>query len=128
MGAQQAKLNAYLRTTSFHGTPSTQLVYDYDYPFALEDGGRLAPMAVDLADRLAILVAVRSFPSMGAADSHSLGCIRYRFANASRIFVQNLAISVLPQIFDVANANEGRKMRVSGIDMRLQFKYRYWKY
>jgi hypothetical protein len=38
----------------------------------MEDGGRLAPMAVQSVDRLAILVAVRRFPGMGAADSRSL--------------------------------------------------------
>jgi hypothetical protein len=43
---------------------------DY-YPFAMEDGGRLAPKAVELVDRLAILVAVRHFPGMGATDSLS---------------------------------------------------------
>jgi hypothetical protein len=31
----------------------------------MEDGGRLAPMVVELVDRLAILMAVRRFPSMG---------------------------------------------------------------
>jgi hypothetical protein len=38
----------------------------------MEDGGRLAPMADELVDRLAILVAIRRFPSIGAADSSSL--------------------------------------------------------
>jgi hypothetical protein len=38
----------------------------------MEDGGRLAPMAAKLVDRLAILVDVRRFPCMGAADSRSL--------------------------------------------------------
>jgi hypothetical protein len=42
------------------------------YPFAMEDGGRLAPMAAELVDRLAILVAVRRFHGMGAANSRSL--------------------------------------------------------
>jgi hypothetical protein len=32
------------------GTPSVQSVYDYYYPSALEDGGRLAPMAAELVD------------------------------------------------------------------------------
>jgi hypothetical protein len=40
---------------------------------ALEDGGRLDPIAVDLLDRLAIIAAVRRYPNMGAADSRSLG-------------------------------------------------------
>jgi hypothetical protein len=38
----------------------------------MEDGGRLAPIAAELVDRLAILVAFRRFPGMGAADSRSL--------------------------------------------------------
>jgi hypothetical protein len=38
----------------------------------MEDGGRLAPMSAELVDRLAILVDVRRFPCMGAADSRSL--------------------------------------------------------
>jgi hypothetical protein len=42
------------------------------YPFAPEDGGRLAPTAVELVDRLAILVVVRRFPYMGVVDSRSL--------------------------------------------------------
>jgi hypothetical protein len=44
-------------------TPSVQSVHDY-YPSALENGGRLAPMAAELVDRMAILVAVRRFPGM----------------------------------------------------------------
>jgi hypothetical protein len=42
------------------------------YPFALVDDGRLAPMVAELVDRLAILVAVRCFPGMGAMDTRSL--------------------------------------------------------
>jgi hypothetical protein len=38
----------------------------------MEDGGQLAPMAVELVDRLAILVVVRRFPNMGDVDSPSL--------------------------------------------------------
>jgi hypothetical protein len=68
LGAQHGKLDADLRTSALLGTPSIQSVHDY-YPFALEDGGRLAPMAAELADRLAILVAVRRFLGMGAMDS-----------------------------------------------------------
>jgi hypothetical protein len=46
---------------------------DHDYhPFALEDGGRLAPMAALLVDRLSTLVAIRRFLDMGVADSRSL--------------------------------------------------------
>jgi hypothetical protein len=51
-----------------HGTPSVQSVHDY-YPFAREDSGRLAPMAAELVDRLATLVAIRRFPCMGATGS-----------------------------------------------------------
>jgi hypothetical protein len=53
-----------LRSSSFLGMPSIQPVHDY-YPFALEDMGRLAPIAVNLVDRLAIMVAVIRFPSGG---------------------------------------------------------------
>jgi hypothetical protein len=56
------QLDADLRTSALFGMPS---VHDYN-PVALEDGGRLAPMAAELVDRLAILVAV------GAVDSRSL--------------------------------------------------------
>jgi hypothetical protein len=38
----------------------------------MEHMGRLAQMADDLVDRMAILVAVRRFPGMGVADSQSL--------------------------------------------------------
>jgi hypothetical protein len=36
------------------------------------DGGRLAPMAVELVDRLDILATIRRFHGMGATDSRSL--------------------------------------------------------
>jgi hypothetical protein len=71
LGAQQGKLDADLRTSTLLGTPSVQSVHDY-YPLAMEDGGRLAPMAAELVVRLATLVVVRRFPGMGAADSRSL--------------------------------------------------------
>jgi hypothetical protein len=71
LGAQHGKLDADLRTFALLGAPSVQSIHDY-YPFAMEDGGRLAPMAAELVDRLAILVAVRCFPVMGVADSRSL--------------------------------------------------------
>jgi hypothetical protein len=71
LGAQNGKLDADLRTSPLLGTPSVQSIHDY-YPFAVEDGGRLAQMATELVDRLAILVVVRRFPGMGAADSRSL--------------------------------------------------------
>jgi hypothetical protein len=43
----------------------------------MEDGGRLAPMAAEVIDRLAILVVVRRFPGMGVADSRSLRSDNY---------------------------------------------------
>jgi hypothetical protein len=69
--AQNGKLDADLRTSALLGTPSVQSIHDY-YSFAMEDGGRLAPMAAELVNRLAILVVVRRFSGMGAADSRSL--------------------------------------------------------
>jgi hypothetical protein len=63
---------AYLRTSSSLGTPPIQYFMIVFYPFALDDGDRLAPIAVDLVDRLAILVVVRRFSRMGAADSRFL--------------------------------------------------------
>jgi hypothetical protein len=42
--AQHGKLDADFRTSALLGTPSVQSVHHY-YPFSLEDGGRLAPMA-----------------------------------------------------------------------------------
>jgi hypothetical protein len=71
LGAQNGKLDADLRTSALHGTPSVHSIHDY-YPFAMEDGGRLAPIAAELVDRLASLVAFHRFPGMGAADSRSL--------------------------------------------------------
>jgi hypothetical protein len=71
LGAHNGKLDADLRTFALLGTPSVQSVHDY-YPFAMEDGGRLAPMADELVDRLAILVVIHRFPSMDAVDSRSL--------------------------------------------------------
>jgi hypothetical protein len=47
-------------------------IHDYYYPFALDDWCPLAPMAAELVDRLAILVKIRRFAGMGAADSRSL--------------------------------------------------------
>jgi hypothetical protein len=71
LGAQHGKLDADLRTSALLGTPSVQSIHDY-YPFAMEDGGRLAPMVVELVDRLAILLVVHRFPGMCADDSRSL--------------------------------------------------------
>jgi hypothetical protein len=71
LGAQHGKIDVDLRTSALLVTPSVKSVLDY-YPFALEDGGRLAPMAADSVDRLAILMAVRRFPCIGASESRSL--------------------------------------------------------
>jgi hypothetical protein len=76
LGAQHGKLDAGLRTHALLGTPFVQSVHDY-YPFALEDGDRLAPMAADLVDRLAILVAIRRLSGMGVVDSRSLRSDNY---------------------------------------------------
>jgi hypothetical protein len=76
LAARHGKLDADLRTFALLGTPLIMLVHDY-YPFALEDGGRFAPMAAELVDRLAILVAVRLFHGLGAAHFYSLRCGSY---------------------------------------------------
>jgi hypothetical protein len=57
LGAHQGKLDENLLTSVLIGTPSAKAVHDY-YPFALEDGDRLVPMAVELVDHMTILVAV----------------------------------------------------------------------
>jgi hypothetical protein len=72
LGDEHGKLDADLRNYALLGTSSVQTVRGY-YPFALGDGGRLAPMAAELVDRLAVLVAViRRFLGVGAANSRSL--------------------------------------------------------
>jgi hypothetical protein len=71
LGAQHSKLHADLRTSALLGTSSAQWVHDY-YPFAMENGARLAPIAVEMDDRLAILVAYLRFLGMGDDDSRSL--------------------------------------------------------
>jgi hypothetical protein len=65
LGAQHGKLEAW------HAFGSKRLRC-LDYPFAFEDGGRSAPMATELVDRMAILVAICRFLDMGAGDSRSL--------------------------------------------------------
>jgi hypothetical protein len=76
LGSQHGKLNADLCTSALHGTPSVQSVHDY-YPFAQEDGGRLALMATELVDRMIILVAINRFPGIGVANSDSLSSDNY---------------------------------------------------
>jgi hypothetical protein len=72
LGAQHGKLDAdLLRTFALLGTPSVQPIRGY-YPFAMDNGVWLAPMAAELVDRLAVLVDVRRFHGMGAADPRSL--------------------------------------------------------
>jgi hypothetical protein len=76
LGAQHCKVGADLRTFALLGTPSVQSIHDY-YPFAMEDGGMLAPVAAELVDRMAILVVIRRFPCIGVADSRSLRSDNY---------------------------------------------------
>jgi hypothetical protein len=74
---QHGKIDADLCIYALLGTPSVhQMIHDY-YPLSLEDGSRLAPIAANLVDRLAILVAVCRFPSMGTSESHFLRFDRY---------------------------------------------------
>jgi hypothetical protein len=55
MGSQLTKLDDDLRTL-------LSIRYDHYYcPYSLEEGGRLAPMSVDLVDRVVNLVAVMQF-------------------------------------------------------------------
>jgi hypothetical protein len=84
LGAEHGKLDADLRTSALLGTPSLQSVHDY-YPFAMKDGGRLTPMAVELVDRMGFLVAVCRFLCMVAADSRSL---RYESSVCMQHFVR----------------------------------------
>jgi hypothetical protein len=71
LGAKHGKLDADLRTSALLGAPSLQSVHDY-YPFAMKDGGRLAPMAAELVNRMGFSVAVCRLLCTGAADSRSL--------------------------------------------------------
>jgi hypothetical protein len=57
----------------------------------MEDGGRLVPMMAALVDSMTILMAVRRFPSIGAADSRSL-----QFHNYFRIQHFNRRSIVFP--------------------------------
>jgi hypothetical protein len=73
LGAQHGQLDADLGPAL--SPYLARLRYDY-YTFALEDEGRLAPMAAELVDCLEILVAASRFLGMGVADSHSLRFVR----------------------------------------------------
>jgi hypothetical protein len=77
LGDQHGKLDADLRTSALLGTPSVRSVHYY-YPFALEDESRVAPMGAELVDGLAILVEVRRFRGMGAANSRTCSYVRMR--------------------------------------------------
>jgi hypothetical protein len=72
-GDQHGKLDDDLRALASLGTPFVLSVYDYYYyPFALEDVGWLAPMAVEVVARLAILANIHRFPCIGAAEARSV--------------------------------------------------------
>jgi hypothetical protein len=118
LGAQHGNLDADLRTSALLGTPSVQSINDY-YPFAMEDGGRLAPMAAELVDRLAIIfVAVRRFPGMGATDPRSLRSDSYvRMHN----FVRRSTYVPFRRFWgmcDVSSCNVFMALRVHGISAR----------
>jgi hypothetical protein len=66
--ARQGELNIDLRTSAVLGALSIRSVHDY-YPFAFEDGGQLAPIAVDQVELLAYFLR---FYCMSAAVSRSL--------------------------------------------------------
>jgi hypothetical protein len=108
LGAHHGKLDADLRTSALLGTPSVKSIHDY-HPFALEDGGRLAPMAVKLVDRLAILVVVRRFHGMGVDDSrsfHGMGDVRVMsVCNISFIEHYVFLFGVLGKMCDVNLCN-----------------------
>jgi hypothetical protein len=52
----------------------------------MDEGGRVAPMAAELVDRLSILVAVHRFLGTGAADSRSLQFENYATFRSSNSF------------------------------------------
>jgi hypothetical protein len=119
MGAQHGKLDADLSTSTLLGTPSVQPIHDY-YPFAMGDGGRLAPMAVELVDRLAILVVVRRFSGMGATDSRSLRSDSYvcmqHFVRRNtyipfRRFWGDVRREVTQRLFDALHGTVGSYLR-----------------
>jgi predicted DNA-binding ribbon-helix-helix protein len=119
MRAQQAKLETDLRTSSSLGMPFIKYVHEY-YPFPLEDGGRLAPMAVDLVDRLAILVVVRRFiSSMGTVDSLSLRyesyarteCVRRSTSISSRQFIGDVRREFMQNLSSVLRGTRSSYLR-----------------
>jgi hypothetical protein len=77
--------------------PTIQFVFVHDYyPFAPDDGRRLDPTAIESVDRLAILVVVLRFPSLGAVGSR---CLRSESCTRLKEFVRQSAyICPLPSI------------------------------
>jgi hypothetical protein len=100
LGAQHGKLGADLRTSALLGTPSVQSIHLY-YPFSMEDRDRLAPMAAELVDRLAILVAVRRFHGMGVACFRSLRSGIYVVCNISFVELLMFLFGVFGGMCDV---------------------------
>jgi hypothetical protein len=90
-GTNHGKLDADLRTFALLRTPFVQSVHGY-YLFALEDGGRLAPMAVELFYRLAISLAVRRFLGMGEWAIRTL--VFFLLPPSRQIFSCPLSVSV----------------------------------
>jgi hypothetical protein len=77
---RHGELDADLRTLALIGTPSFTSLHDY-YPFALEDRGELAPMTVELVDRLATLV--HRFSGMGRCCGLPLIALGYAEGGSS---------------------------------------------
>jgi hypothetical protein len=101
LGAQHGKLDVDLRTSALLGTPSVESVHDY-YPFAIDDGGRLASMAAEWVDRMVILVAVRRFLGMDAADSRSL---RYDNYVCMQHFVRRTTFAPFRRFWGMCDVN-----------------------
>jgi hypothetical protein len=86
----------------------------------MEDGGRLAPMAAELVDRLAILVALRRFLGMGAVDSRSLRSDSYvrmqHFVRRStyalfRRFLEDVRREFMQRLFAALHGTLGSYLR-----------------
>jgi hypothetical protein len=112
-------MDANLRTSSSLGSPSIQSVHDY-HSFALEDGDRLAPMAVDLVDRLANLVVLGLKPSTGVADSRYLRSesharmneyVRWSTYARVRRFLGDVRRELIKCIFVVLHGTLGSEIR-----------------
>jgi hypothetical protein len=116
LGAKHGELDADLRTSTLLDTPFVQSVHGY-YPFAMEDGGRLAPMAAELVDRLlAILVVVRRCPGIGAADSLSLRSDTYvhtsnSFCSFSAFFGGDVRRELMQRLYVALHGTVGSYLR-----------------